>query len=462
MSNFENYQVSNNFQIKGYWATNIDSILNDEKNKLVSGLLSYENGKAILELFGSFPEIDFSKGINAPENFVVYGISFDGLILKSTSIIPRRSQTNSPGYMTQNFEFQSFSILKNCNSLPRLSNELSSMDKILRIGSSHLDDWTRYENQLMEQSSDSNARRDMITYELYVENSLSEYDVMGKNLKVSFVNSSTSSFKNTFSFSLNFESYIKFIMTDLNEEFTVEYSIKLAESISKLLTLLTNKRSHPTFINENYSKKPNFSCQKSFVYEREDYFKSKPKPDLNIPFSLKDLGLETVKQLLNVWFDQADKIHNLVNNYLLQFDYPTPISIGLVNCVSGIESFYSEEKFGTQNQQIQNIQSEGHRSAGSKLEATAKIYKLLDELPEELSGIIFASNQEKIDFSKLINDNRVYFVHGTKKSRVILESELILPYRKLNFLVYVFICQELGIPEPLIIDKMTALYHSLF
>lgn len=458
MSNFNDYQVSNNFQIRGFWGTDLENIKQDKD--LVAGLLSYKDGRSSLELFGNFSGDDFSKGDNNPGDLIIYGISFDGLIIKSSSFFSQRVTRNAPGYMSQNFELQSFSILRNISSLETLLNKLSATEKILKLNVSHLDDWLRHGNQLMEQHTDSVQQTDTLTFKHYLEDQLGHYDFQNKDLKISIMSASVSGPKDGFSFSVDFENRIKFIMVNSQEEFSTEYSIMLASSMAQLLTLLTNRRSHPTSIVESYSMKPSFSSMRSFIYEREDYFKTQAKSDFNIPFSFRDLGLTTIKQILSIWFGETDKLHALINNYFLQYDYPTPISIGLVNLVSGIESYYSEEKYGPQNAQIQNVQSGQHKHDNSDLDATTKIYKLIDSLPNALSDIVFSDDAEKVAFLHLINDNRVYFVHGTQRLQTKPESELVLPYRKLNFLIYAFILQQLKIPEQLVVTKMSVLYQD--
>ncbi|MHA5133463.1 hypothetical protein R5P91_08545 [Oenococcus oeni] len=450
MSNFDNYQISNNFKIQGFWGTSLKQALDEKKS--IAGSLFYEDGKSRLELFGSLQDIDFYGQIRSSKKISIFGISFDGLIIKSSNCFQSGSTNYIPGYKIQRFELLDFSVFRNVSNL----SNCFLTEKTLSIDLLYLENWLGVRNR-RSISTDKNTGDELITYQQFFEEQIGRYTVAGIKTNLSIV-TYTSERTRISSFEIGFSHRFKFKMLDISKEFSNKYSIVLAYSLSKLLTLLIHKRSYPISINESYRKKGRFNAKRNIISERSGHFKIKSGNNSVPLFSLKELGLSKFKDICDIWFDDTNKINKLINNYLMQGDYETPVSVSLVNLVSGIEIYYSEKIYGNQKNNVQAVQK-SRKKNDSPLEAATKIYKLIDSLPKKLTNKMFASDQGKIYFARLIINNRVHLVHGNDNREDLLpEAELWEPYHQLEVLVYAFIIQKLTISEDLIYRKLLKLF----
>ncbi len=130
--------------------------------------------------------------------------------------------------------------------------------------------------------------------------------------------------------------------------------------------------------------------------------------------------------ILQKWFSN-NRIQILSANFLHGIHYNVPLDTTLIVLVSGIEIYFSN-----------------YRENNKEISARKKVEKVIESVDASLSN--FKNTQEMEKFSKLIIDNRVYRVHGTKRKNIIeSEYELKEPVKQLEKYIYDFILHNLGV-----------------
>lgn len=459
-----NKDLNQNFKVKGIWW-----IPSKENKQEIAGELIYENGRIILELFGSFEEDIF---IEHKHNEVIFGFTSQGDKITLLDTFQIRSKMSFPGFPTTAYTANMMLTGFHLSSIH--SPEIHSV----AFNITHLSEWLSIAPfEISEIMNEDNILQQLNVRYRFPEVFSFTCNINGQQTTVQsayFINTSGDGIDK---FNMNHSSYLK-ITPESNK--SINWFRRTIFEIKSLLTLLTG---HSLLFNKIMVYGNTKKIDSEEIREKGLLFVRQFKPSItrelqsyDLLITYKDLQ-EKFQSVFSKWFELKEELHPIYNLVVSNFYRDPYLETDFLNLMHSIEGFHRIRYGGTyveqeeyeiylkkineiiDSQKLNNDLKQrlkGMLVYGNEFSLRKRIKDLFSKMDEETIKILIGNNEKPNAFIDKIVNTRNHLTHPNKGNtpNLIQTDELFRINHQLKCLAMILLLTTLGVPEKMIAQKL--------